>query len=128
MAVSKGRKGIFFTFAAIAMSLVIIFSFKAYTDYGLKDKMESIEARANTMNNFIKGMEKDAGTAIFIVGFRSLLSIEDYMMDHDTFLNVEEYPSLSVAFEEVFLNGAIPRGATEDEMPLMDNNTFLNWT
>ena len=70
MAVSKGRKGIFFTFAAIAMSLVIIFSFNAYTNYGLKDKMESIEARIDTMNNFIKGMEKDMDNAIFIVGFR----------------------------------------------------------
>ena len=128
MAISKGRKGIFFTFAAIALSLVIIFSFKVYTDYGLKDKMESIEARVNTMNNFIKGMEKDMGNAIFIVGFRSLLSIEDYMMNHDTFLNVDDYPSLSVAFEEAFVNGAIPRGITEDKMPLMDNNTFLNWT
>lgn len=128
MAVSKGRKGIFFTFAAIAMSLVIIFSFNAYTNYGLRDKMESIEARIDTMNSFIKGMEKDMGNAIFIVGFRSLLSIEDYMMDHDTFLNVDEFPSLDVAFEEAFVNGAIPRGATEDKMPLMDNNTFLNWT
>ena len=128
MAIRKGRKGIFFTFAAIAMSLVIIFSFNAYTNYGLKDKMESIEARIDTMNNFIKGMEKDMDNAIFIVGFRSLLSVEDYMMEHDTFLNVDDYPSLSVAFEEAFVNGAIPRDLTEDKMPLMNNNTFLNWT
>src|SRR3989344_8042818 len=128
MAIRKGRKGIFFTFAAIAMSLVIIFSFNAYTNYGLKDKMESIEARIDTMNSFINGMEKDMDNAIFIVGFRSLLSVEDYMMKHDTFLNVDDYPSLSVAFEEAFVNGVIPRGLTEDKMPLMDNNTFLNWT
>ncbi|MBI2135344.1 hypothetical protein HYU09_05105 [Candidatus Woesearchaeota archaeon] len=128
MAVSKGKKGIFFTFAAVALSLVIIFSFRVYTDYGLKDQMDPIESRVTTMNSFITSMEKDIENVIFIVGFRSLLSIEDYMMDHDTFLNIGNYPSLDVAFEGSFLNGAIPRGATEDKMPLMDNNTFLNWT
>ena len=124
----RGRKGIFFTFAAIALSLIIIFSFKVYTDYGQKDEMESIEIRIKTMDNFLKGMENDIGNVIFIVGFRSLLSLEDYMMRHGTFLNVDDYPSLDTAFKEAFVNGAIPRGITEDKMVLMKNNTFLNWT
>jgi len=117
------KKGIFFTFAAIALSIIIIFSFKVYTEYGLKDKMGSIEIRVDTMNNFIIDLENDIENAIFIVGFRSLLSLEDYMMENDEFLNVGSHPSLDSAFDEAFRLGTI----NSENMDLMENNTFLDW-
>jgi len=126
--VELNKKGIFFTFAAIALSLIIIFSFKVYTDYGLKDKMEVIEIRINTMNNFIIDLENDVENAIFIAGFRSLLSLEDYMMDHDEFFNGVNTPTLASAFDEVFRLGTIQYGTGTEKMFLMNNNTFLNWT
>lgn len=127
MAINK--KGIFFTFAAIALSVIIIFSFNVYNDYRLKDKVDVIEIRINTMNNFIIDLENDIENAIFIVGFRSLLSLEDYMMKYDQFFDELGAPTLSVAFNDAFLKGTInsPSGPA-DKMVLMDNNTFINWT
>jgi len=122
------KKGIFFTFAAIALSIIIILSFNVYTDYRLNDKMGVIEIRVNTMNNFIKDLENDIGNVIFIAGFRSLLSLEDYMMGHDEFFNVVDTPTLASAFDEVFRLGTIQYGTGTENMPLMKNNTFINWT
>ena len=123
------KKGIFFTFAAIVLSLIIITSFNIYTGYRLKEEMEVIEVRINTMNSFIIDLEKDIENVIFISGFRSLLSLEDYLMDHDEFFNDGiNTPGLDTAFEDVFLKGTITYGSSIDHMALMDNNTFLNWT
>jgi len=117
------KKGIFFTFAAIALSVIILFSFNVYNEYRLNDKMEVIEIRINTMNNFIKDLENDIGNAIFIVGFRSLLSIEGYMMENDDFID-NLGTTLSGAFDEAFRLGTI----NSEKMILMQDNNFLNWT
>ena len=123
------KKGIFFTFAAIVLAVIIIFSFNVYTGYRLKDKMEVTEIRINTMNNFIKDLENDIDNAIYISGFRGLLSLEDYLMDHGEFIGEGSTPpSLQDAFKKVFLYGTIQYGINNENMPLMDNNTFLNWT
>ncbi len=122
-----GRRGIFFTFAAIVLALMVILSFKVYTGDRLKDKMETIEIRVGTMDNFIKDLENDLKNAIFISGFRGLLSLEDYMMKKGKFFNdpVEPAtPSLAVAFSDVLLYGTIG----SEKMGLMENNTLLNWT
>ena len=37
------KKGIFFTFAAIALATIILFSFNVYNEYRLNEKMEVIE-------------------------------------------------------------------------------------
>lgn len=127
MAMSK--KGIFFTFAAIVLALIIIISFNAYTTYKLKDKMEPVETRVETMDSFIKDLENDAENAIFIAGFRGLLSLEDYMMKHEKFFdpNGIAAPSRNGAFREAFLYGTITFEGDTEKMPLMENNTFLNW-
>lgn len=121
---SLSKKAFSFTIIAIALSIIIIFSYNVYTGYRLKDKMGSIETRICTMNNFIKDLENDIENAIFIVGFRSLLSLEDYMMKYDKFLSKDGAPTLNNAFEEVFLQGTID----SEKMSLMTNNTFTNWT
>ena len=127
----KNKKGFYFTTAAIALSIIIIFSLKIHTQYGLKDKMDSIEIRISTMNDFIKDIENDVDNAIFIVGFRSLLSLEDYMMENNEptedpkfFILGDLGITLSNAFDEVFRLGTI----NSEKMSLMVNNTFLNWT
>ena len=121
------KKAFFFTTIAIALSVVIILSYNVYTNYKLKDEMGVIETRINTMDSFIKDLENDLENAIFIVGFRSLLSIEDYMMDQNKFLNDANppaTPALNTAFKDVFEKGTI----NSQSMFLMRNNTFLNWT
>ena len=119
----KNKKGFFFTTIAIALSIVLILSFNVYTGYRLTDKMEAIELRVDTMNNFIKDLENDLENAIFTVGFRSLLSLEDYMMANDNFIN-NLGTNLNNAFDEVFRQGTI----NSEVMSLMENNTFDYWT
>ena len=121
------KKAFFFTTIAIALSIVLLVSYNVYTFYGKKDEMKVVETRVVTMNSFIKDLEKDINNAIYIVGFRSLLSLEDYMMKYDRFFNdltPPPTPSLNSAFEEVFKEGTI----NSEKMSLMENNTFLNWT
>ena len=122
MAISK--KGIFFTFAAIALSLVIMITFGTYTRYELKDEVKNLETRIDSINNFIKNFENDIDNAIFITGFRSLLSVEDYIMEQNKFFSQEEMPTLNDAFEEVFESGKI----NSERMSLMGYNNFFNWT
>ncbi len=121
------KKAFYFTTIAIALSIVVLLSYNVYTSYKLKDEMKPIEVRVNTMSNFINDLEKDIDKAIFIVGFRSLLSLEDYMMEYDRFFNdpaIPPTPSLNNAFEEIFQYGTI----NSEKMSLMENNTFINWT
>jgi len=125
--INRNKKGIFFTLAAIALSIIILFSFNTYNDYRLKDNMEAIEIRVDTMNSFVQDLEDDIGNGIFISGFRSLLSLEDYMMSKDKFFDdaaVPVTPELDDAFDEVFRLGTID----SEIMDLMENNTFINWT
>ena len=122
------KKGIFFTFAAIALAIIILLSYSVHTEYRLKDKMEVIETRVDTMSNFVKNLEKDAENAIFIAGFRSLLSLEDYMMKYNQFMAQGGSPNLANGFKDLFRFGTITTGAETETMSLMKNNTFLNWT
>ena len=116
------KKGIFFTFAAIALSVIILFSYNVYNEYRLNDKMKVIEIRVNTMNNFVIDLENDMENAINIIGFRSLLSIEEYMMKNDDFID-NLGTTLSGAFDEAFRLGTI----NSENMVLMQDNTFVDW-
>lgn len=102
-------------------------SFNVYNYYGLKDEIEVIEIRVDTMNDFVKDLENDIENAIFISGFRSLLSLEDYMMKYDNFID-NLGTSLNTAFSESFRLGKITGTSGTDKMHLMENNTFINWT
>ena len=128
MAIAMNKKGIFFTFAAVALSIIILLSFNTYNEYRLKDSMEATEIRIDTMNSFVRDIEDSLGDAIFIVGFRSLLSLEDYMMKYDRFMGQEDSPNLAAGFKDLFLYGRITTGVNTKSMGLMDNNTFFNWT
>ncbi len=117
------KKAFFFTTIAIALSIVIILSYNIYTSYKSEDKINVVETRISTMNNFIIDLESDIENAIFIVGFRSLLGIEDYMMANDNFIN-NLGTNLNTAFDEVFRQGTI----NSQKMAVMENSTFPNWT
>ena len=126
MAIRNSKKGIFFTFAAIVLALVILVSATIYNDTRPEDKMQAVEIRINTMDSFVKEIDEGIEKVIFIVGSRSLLGLEDYMMKHGKFFNdaAAETPSLSSAFEEAFRNGSV----NSEWMGIMENTTFLNWT
>jgi hypothetical protein len=119
----NAKKGIFFTFASIILSLIIILSFNTYNNYSQSASIEVLESRINTMNRFISDLQADLKNAMHISGFRSILSVEDHIMDNDDFLD-NLGTSLEGAFKEAFLNGTIQNV----NKGLMENNTIINWT
>ena len=112
------KKAIFYTTAAIALTIVIIVTYSAYSTYRLSDKMEVIQTRIETVNFFIKDVEKDINKGANIAGFRTLLSFNQFITTNGTFLdNVNE------RFKESFLNGTI----NKQPLSLMKDSTFTDW-
>ena len=112
------KKGIFYTTAAIALTIVIIITYSAYSTYRLSDKMDVIQTRIETVNFFIKDVEKDMNKGAFIAGFRTLLSFNQFIATNGTFIdNVNE------RFKESFLNGTIK----QQPLSLMKDSTLTDW-
>jgi len=114
----KSKKAVFFTVAAIVLSVVIILSFTVHSGYRLKEKMNTIETRITTMNNFIKDIEQDLQKGIYIASFRAFLSMTQYIASNGTFIN-----NVEGTFSELFLNGTI----NSQEVSLMTDSTFTDW-
>ena len=112
------NKGIFFTISAIALIIVMIITYGSYSDYTETEKMNALESRIDTVNFFIKDVEKDLDKGAFIAGFRTVLSFNEYITTNGSFLdNVEE------RFKESFINGTIHN----QPLTLMYNSTFTDW-
>ena len=112
------KKAIFYTVAAIAMTVVIIVTYSAYSTYRLSDKMEVIQTRIDTVNFFIKDVEKDLDKGAYIAGFRALLSFNQYITSNGTYID-----DVNARFKEVFLNGTI----NHLPLSLMQDSTFTDW-
>lgn len=113
------KRGIFYTTAAIALTIVIIVTYGSYSTYRLSDRMEVIQTRIESVNFFIKDIERDLNKGVYIAGFRTLLSFNQFIATNGTFLdNVNE------RFKESFLNGTINR----QPLNLMRDSTFTDWT
>ena len=100
MAVNK--KGIFFTLAAIALSIVIILSFKVYKTYEMKEKANVIGIRVNTINNFIKDIEQDLEKGLYIASFRAFASMGEYIASNGSFIGDigDSFNELVLGFEK----------------------------
>lgn len=112
------RKAIFYTSAAIALTIVIIVTYSAYSTYRLSEKMDVIQTRIETMNFFIKDIEKDINKGVFIASFRTLLSFDQYISTNGSFIQ-----SVHDKFKESFLNGTI----NQQSLSLMQGSTFTDW-
>ena len=112
------KKGIFYTLAAIALSAVIIATYSAVSTYRLSDKMEAIQTRIDTVNFFIKDVERDINKGVFISGFRTFLSFDQFISTNGTFLD-----NANERFKESFLNGTIH----QQQLVFMQDSTFTDW-
>ncbi|HLG24183.1 MAG TPA: hypothetical protein VI564_04625 [Candidatus Nanoarchaeia archaeon] len=112
------KKAIFYTAAAIALSVMIIFTYSAFQSIRLNDRMDVVQTRVETMNFFIGDVEKDLEKGAFIAGFRSLLAFNQHIASNGTFID-----DPNAQFKEVFLNGTL------DGQPLglMYASTFTDW-
>ena len=112
------KRGIFYTTAAIALTIVIFVTYSAYSTYRLSDKMDVIQTRIETVNFFIKDVEKDISNGAYIAGFRTLLSFNQFITTNGTFID-----NLNERFKESFLNGTI----NQQPLSLMKDSTFTDW-
>ena len=112
------KKAIFYTSAAIALIVVILITYSAYSTYNLSDKMETIATRIETVNFFIKDVEKDINKGVYIAGFRSLLSLNQFITTNGTFID-----NINDRFKESFINGTI----NHQQLSLMQSSTFIDW-
>lgn len=112
------KKAIFYTTAAIALTIVIIITYSAYSTYRLSDRMDVIQTRIETVNFFIKDVERDISKGAYIAGFRTLLSFNQFIAANGSFLD-----NANEMFKESFLNGTI-KGKP---LSLMKDSTFTDW-
>jgi len=112
------KKSIFYTTAAIALTIVIIVTYSAYTTYKLNQRMDVVETRIETVNFFIKDIEKDLVKGAYIAGFRTLLSFNQFITTNGSYID-----NLNARFKESLLNGTIK----QQSLSLMKDSTFTDW-
>lgn len=80
--------------------------------------MMVIEMRVDSMNDFVKDLERDMERGLYISSYRSLLSLGEYIIINGEFLNDTE-----TSFKEALLNGTV-RGKNAS---LMVSSTLSEW-
>ena len=96
----KHKKGIYFTFVAIFLVLLIISVINSKDKYRYRAKSRIISKRVRSMNNFIRDMEDDLSRQLFIGGYRGLLSLQKHIRNKEGYIE-----DLDIAFTEIFMNG-----------------------
>ncbi len=112
------KKAIFYTTAAIALTIAIMVIYSSYGSYRLSDKMDVIQTRIDTVNFFLKDVEKDLNKGAYISGFRTLISFNQYVTSNGTYID-----DVNARFKEAFLNGTI----NKLPLSLMHDSTFTDW-
>ena len=112
------KKAIFYTTAAIALTIVIIVTYSTYSTRRLSDSMDVVQTRIETVNFFIKDVEKDLSKGVFIAGFRTLLSFNELIVSNGTYLD-----DVNLRFNEAFLSGTL----YNQPASLMQSSTFIDW-
>ena len=113
-----GKRGIFYTIAAIALTIVLFVTYSNISSYTFSEKMDVIQTRIETVNYFIKDVEKDLRKGIYIAGFRSILSLNQFVTTNGTYVD-----NVNLRLSEAFLNGTI----NNYSMSLMKDSTFNDW-
>lgn len=108
------KKGVFFTFAAIFIVILIVSASTTRQKFRYREKSEAISVRVNTIDDFIGDFEKDFEREIFIGGYRALISMNSYIRFNQGYL-----ADIDSVFAEILVNGT----ANGTEMDLMKQDT-----
>ncbi len=112
------KKGLYFTLMTMFMLTLFLFYFRTGSYYKYREKMVVTENRINSLDNFIKSLERDATRGLYISSFRALISLEDYISAKGTFLD-----NFKERFIEALLNGTI----NNEKAELMEDSRFVDW-
>jgi hypothetical protein len=112
------KNGMYFTIMTVAFLFIFIFAFILPTYRQYAKRMSVIEMRLDSMNDYIKSLERDAERGLYISSYRAILSLEEYITVNGTFLN-----DVDATFKEALLNGTVKGRNTS----LMAGSTFPLW-
>ena len=112
------KKGMYFTLMTIAFLMIFLFVFMipGYKRFG--ERMLVTEMRVDSMNDFIKDLERDTERGLYISSYRALLALEEYIIINGAFLN-----DVKSSFKEALLNGTV---AGRNSSLMMDS-TLSAW-
>jgi hypothetical protein len=116
----RSKKGIFFTFIAIFIVILIIAVVSTRETYRYREKSNAISSRVNTMNDFVDDFEKDLERELFIGGYRALISLNAY-----TRMTQNYIPDIDSTFAEIFINGTA-NGTAMDLMQQESQGAYFN--
>jgi hypothetical protein len=115
-------KGIFFTLLGIVLVGLFISTFVFYVHYRQSRQMDSYEIRINSMNELLKSTNADLQRALYISGFRSILSL----VENVTSPGGTPLLDSRNEFLRMILNGTTRASSRVEGM--MVNQTITNWT
>ena len=115
----KSRKGLFYSLTAIILLGFLMYALSTSTKYTYQQEMFVAKNRIRAMNTLLEDLERDMQRAVFIIGFRTLLAMQEEIVIQNKF-----FDDGREVFTEAFLNGTIH----SEMMELMGNSTFPNWT
>jgi hypothetical protein len=111
---SMNKKGLFFIFISLFITILLIAVVSTRQTYRYSERSDAIKTRVETMDNFIDDFNKDFDRAIYIGGYRALLSVYAHMRDKGNY--IDDFDEL---FSEILLNGT----ANNTPVSLMQEGT-----
>ena len=114
----NSKKGMYFTLMTIIFLFIFLFVFSIPGYKRLGEKMLVTEMRVDSMNDFIKDIQRDTERGLYISSYRALMALEQYIITTGNFLN-----NTNQTFMEALLNGTVHNVSSS----LMVASTFPNW-
>ncbi len=118
MRVMKNKKAVLFTIISIILLSVVIYGLTIETETRLKEKRLPVEARVNSVDNFIGDLERDISRGLYIASFRALLGLQQQMTETGEFVT-----NLNSTFEELVMNGTMDG----DYVDVIDDAEMNEW-
>ncbi len=109
--VGMNKKGVFYFFIAIVFTSALMLLFMLSQADRYTESQDAVEARVNTMDDFIRNLNNDIKKATYVSAYRALIAMEEEVM-----LRGEYFNDTESVFKEAFYNGTING----------DNKTVLN--
>ncbi len=112
------KKAFFFTLTAILLLTLLLYAASLQLDKRLSEKTEPISARILVLNDFAKNSQYDLERGMYISGFRSILSAQEYISTNGKYLSDSQ-----ANLAELIINGTINRTSQS----LMNDSTLPDW-
>jgi len=114
----KSKKAMFFTLLTIAVLAIYIFFFTVHNYSRLSDKKEVTEKRIISINDFLNDVKRDLERGLYISGYRSLLAMNEYLINHNSFID-----DVRSRLKEGIINGTI----NDTSANVLQGSTFSDW-